>query len=327
MEDLTNQTIDLPPRLQELHLATQTVIANALTLQSEINDSKDNPSKKIAMLHRAVGTLDKQSESCFFGTSVQIEGNYEYPMVVVDDGVFTIKAIREYGIRRGRSLGFYGNVLPVLDEAGEPESDQVLIEISHGIVMADMAIGNRLFKLAGSANVNAPVSTSLLVPSEIEDYRNNALAEMFVRQTKRDSRWTDTFDEALFQVNGTDFKALSTRLSRLRALRVDRVEAYLTYINSKLGVESSSAEIICDTLLVYAPGQQIPYVIKPVELVHGRNPDISFAPAYKIDNASGLVHKLVKSTPTLSLRAAIEGQDGEHILHIPLSSIQHAEFD
>jgi hypothetical protein len=104
------------------------------------------------------------------------------------------------------------------------------------------------------------------------------------------------------------------------------VEEYLTYINSKLGVESSIGEIICDLLLVYEPGHQVPYVVNPKELISGRNPDVSFAPAYKIDNSSGLVYKLAKSTPTLSLRANIDGKDGEHILHIPMSGIHCAEI-
>jgi hypothetical protein len=326
MELLPGQGLDLPPNLRTLHVITQTVINNARTYQSDINASSVSPGIKVDLVRKAVAALDKQSEACFLGKEVQIEGSYEYPVPVLDEGEFIIRAVSEYGIRRGQSLGFYGNVLPVFDGDGELKTDEVTVELSHGIVMAEMAFGNRLFSLNGRANINAPISKSSLVPCEIEDYRNNMFAEMFVRQTKRDSRWTDSIDEVLYKVNGPDLRALSTRLSRLRSIRGDRVEEYLTYINSKLGVESSTAIVLCDNLLVHGPDHQQPYVITPNELIEGHSPDICFADAYILEKGSNIARKSDKPTPTLSLRSTIAGKEGEHILHIPLSGIQYAEF-
>lgn len=326
MELLPGQEFELPPNLQTLHVVTQTVISNAHIYQAEINASTASPSAKNDLIRKAVAALDKQSEACFMGKEVQIEGNYSYPEVTINEDDFAIKAISEYGIRRGLSLGFYAKLLPVHDADGEIRKDQVTAELSHGVVMGDMSFGNRLFFTNGRANINAPISKSSLVPCEIEDYRNKMFAEMFVRLTKRDSRWTDSIDETLYCPEGPDFQTLGKRLSKLRDLRSDRIEDYLTYVNLKLGIGSSSAEIMCDKVLVYSPGIQTPYMVNRLEIVQGRNPDISFADSFKHKVNSQTAVKVPKTIPTLSLRSIIPGQEGEHVVHIPLSGIQCAEF-
>ncbi len=322
----TPEQFQLPDRLLELSDNTQRIVNNAITFEQDINSCAVTYDRKRTLIQAAITDLDKQAMQVFFGQRVEIEGSYSYPIPISDGSDVVLKTIHEYGVRRGESLGFYGHLVEVGDEAEEANPDDLQAKFVHGVTLGTMVVQNSYLNLVGSARLQAPVTESGLSLCCVEDYKTLLAAESKVRQNQDEEKWTDTLDELLYSPEGPDLRELGETINQLRLVQGDKIHDYVTYINLVLRADIDVAAVLCDHLLDYVPERAMPVWISSPDLISGWNPTIGMADAYKMDKANNRVIKLHSKEPILTLRAMLAGSSEEHVLHIPLDAIQCSEF-
>lgn len=326
MKATPGELIILPDALMELEIATHQILRNALDYEADLNVTSATTDIKSKLLQSAVHDLDRQAIGVYFGRPVQIEGNYSYPTPEIAGDDVLLRTIHEFGLRRGSSLGFYGKTVEYFDEAGAIDPMLNEVRLFHAASIGNMVIQSNLLGLQGGAKLEAPIRHSTLSLCSVEDFKTQVAAEQRIRGNKRDARWADTIDDALFQPDGPNLKQLGGRLTRLQLLHSDKVPDYLTYINETLKSDGCVTEVICDQLFDYGPGQLAPVLVRSDNVISGYEPMICLADAYRIDHLRQTATKLARLEPVLSLRATLQGRSGDHILHVPLSGIHCSEF-
>lgn len=328
MKSSIEENYQLPERLLALDSAVKLVLANAIDYEADINSRNLSLEQKKEHIQVAVSDLDRQAMPVFFEARVQVEGHYRYPYPSLVDGKVVISTIYEYGMRRGISLGFFGELAQRSSQADYDDEDSYQAMLSHGVRLGKMVVRTDLVELAGPATLKAPVAYSNLSLCVIEDYKSQTDAEKRVRSNQRDAEWTDELDSILYNADGPDLSKVGKILSRLKLLKGDKVYDYLGYINSTLRAESEVADVVCKYLMDYGPDNNAPLWVSTPELITGLNPTLGFGDAYAIDNARQAIVKQKFQIPILSMRATlpIHNSNQEHIIQIPLEAIQCSEF-
>lgn len=316
----------LPPRFQEVEAACNSITERAKIIETDLNVTNTTNEVKRHLLLKAINDLDRESMGIFFGQHVQIDGTYNFATTVTDLEGMHVISVNEFGIRRGISMGFSGNMKCFTDQNGEVNPYDQQVTLSHLLRLGSVALHSNRMQVEAVLRLEAPVNESSLSIAAIEDYKTGSRAESAVRKSKNGARWLEDFNEALYNKSGPNFNAVGTLLTRRASLRPAQLDDCLTYVNNVLGLQDQDAYVLCDYLIDYVVSREEPRLRRPDTIISGKFTGISFAPVYTRDSATAETYRLSTPKPVLIIQAQIVGDDEEHTLHIPLASIRAAEF-
>ncbi|MDB5184519.1 MAG: hypothetical protein JWN38_327 [Candidatus Saccharibacteria bacterium] len=317
---MNTEEFALPDRLAELDQQTKALCADAIDYEVASQEAQ-GVADATEFIQDALSDLNHRALETIFNSEVDLSGRYNVPRLEEIGDDLVVRHYEEVGERRIRSLGFYANLGAKQGADGEVIPESVDVTFYHHGVLRGTAYHGTMIGFEGVLKTSGPVSQSQIRLSEVTDYLRICDTQRELSAQLPTEQWFETTNTLLHGMIYPDFQGLADLIDEIQTNTPDYVTTYLNYLNAKLGVQNRRLSVLCEYAIDLKPYGGRRELSTTADLFMGQARDLIMVDDLVYNHESKIALPTGRQIPALAMTAYFEGDEDEHVVHIPFKAL------